>query len=101
MYVSRFKLDAALNKLFREKQGDDTVEMLLYNAKPAQLTIDRVGHFNTIYFKQYSYSDIIKPRDVKVEVKAVGVNTKDLYVLGGKVDTRDGTSTLEYSGVIE
>ena len=101
VHVSRFVPDAALNKLFREKQGDDTVEMSLCDAKPAQLTIDRVGHFDTIYFKQYSHSDIIEPRDVKVEVKAVGVNAKDLYVLGGKVDTRDGTSTLEYSGVIE
>ena len=100
IHVSRFVPDDALNESFREKQGDDTVKMSLSEAKPVQLTLDRVGQFDTIHFKQI-HSEDPRPGEVQVEVKAVGMNAKDLYVLGGKVDTKDGTSTLEFSGVIE
>ena len=101
VHVSRFVPDDSLNNSFREKQGDETVEMALSAIKPAQLTLDRVGHFDTIYFKQITNPETLRPDDVQVEVKAVGLNAKDLYVLGGKVDTKDGTSTLEYCGVVE
>ncbi|KAL6719446.1 hypothetical protein ACLMJK_003686 [Lecanora helva] len=100
VHVSRFVPDDSLNEPFREKQGDDVMEMALSAAKPAQLTIDRVGQFDSIHFKQI-HSETPKAGEVQVEVKAVGMNAKDLYVLGGKVDTKDGTSTLEFSGIVE
>ena len=101
VHVSRFVPDESINQSFRKKQGEDTVGMPLSEAKTAQLSIGRVGQFDTIYFKQITSPEVLRAGDVQVSVKAVGMNAKDLYVLAGKVDTRDGTSTLEYAGVIE
>ena len=101
VHVSRFVPDDGLNESFRKKQGDDTVDMPLSEAKPAQLSIGRVGQFDTTYFKQVTSPEVLRAGDVQVGVKSVGMNAKDLYVLAGKVDTRDGTSTLEYAGVVE
>lgn len=101
VHVSRFVPDDGLNESFRKKQGEDTVDMPLSNVNTAQLTIGRVGQFDTIFFKQVTLPEVLRAGDIQVGVKAVGINAKDLYVLAGKVDTRDGTSTLEYAGVIE
>ena len=101
VHVSRFVPDDSLNESFRKKQGEATVDVPLSEAKPAQLSIGRVGQFDTIYFKQITNPEVLRAGDVQVGVKSVGVNAKDLYVLAGKVDTRDGTSTLEYAGVVE
>ena len=73
----------------------------LGSVKPIQLAFSRPGQFDSVYFKQISIPQGLNDQDVQVDVKAVGMNAKDIYVLAGKVDTKDTTCTLEFSGVVE
>ena len=101
VHVNRFIPDDGLNESFRSKQGSEVIQMQLGQAKPLQLSIEKVGQFDSIYFKQIANSKVIGPRNVQVSVLAVGLNAKDLYALGGRVDTRDATCALEFAGVVE
>lgn len=101
VHVSRFVPDNDLNASFRRKQGSETLESMLESVKPVQLAIARPGQFDSVYFKQISIPQDLNDQDVQIDVKAVGLNAKDLYVLGGKVDTKDASCTLEFSGVVE
>ena len=99
--ISRFLPDNDLNASFRQKQGSETLMATLGSVKPIQLAITRPGQFDSVYFKQISIPQDLNDQDVQVDVKAVGMNAKDIYVLAGKVDTKDATCTLEFSGVVE
>ena len=37
---------------------------------------------------------------VDVDVKALSLNAKDIYVLSGKVETKGGTSAILFSGIV-
>ena len=100
-HVSRFVPDDDLNHAFRQKQGSETIDTPLKDAKPAQIAITTPGQFDTIYFKQIAQPEVIDAEKVQVGVTAVGLNAKDFYALGGKVDTKDASCTLEYCGVVE
>lgn len=101
IHVSRFTPDDGINNAFRRKQGDEKALMPLKNAKPAQISIQNPGQFDTVYFKQLPGHPDLKPHDVQVAVKAIGLNAKDFYALGGKVDTQDASCSLEFCGVVE
>ncbi|CAG8910253.1 unnamed protein product [Penicillium egyptiacum] len=101
VHVSRFTPDNDLNLAFRQKQGSEKVELSLQEARPVQIALDQPGRFDDIYFKQIEIPTALAPKEVQVQVKAVGLNAKDLYVLAGKVDTPNATCTLEYSGIVE
>ena len=101
VHVSRFAPDDALNDTFRQTQGTEVIEMPLQEAKPAKLSIERVGQFDSIYFKQVELEGSLEPTAVRVQVTAVGINAKDFYVLAGKVDTKNSTCSLEFCGVVE
>ncbi|KAF3402032.1 Polyketide synthase-nonribosomal peptide synthetase [Penicillium rolfsii] len=101
VHISRFTPDNDLNSEFRQKQGTEKMELFLQQARPMQIALDQPGQFDSIYFKQIELPAILAPGQVQVQVKAVGLNAKDLYVLAGKVDTPNATCTLEYSGVVE
>ncbi|PWY76505.1 polyketide synthase [Aspergillus sclerotioniger CBS 115572] len=101
VHISRFIPDDDLNREFRQRQGSEMVELSLQEARPVQLALDQPGQLDGIYFKQIGLPRTLAPDEVQVQVKAVGLNAKDVYVLAGKVDSRDATCTLEYSGVVE
>ncbi|KAL4912943.1 polyketide synthase [Aspergillus aurantiobrunneus] len=101
VHVSRFVPDDHLNSTFRQKQGDEILELPVEAAKPAQLTVGEVGNFDTLHFIQYSVPAVLEPTSVQVGLRTVGLNAKDIYVLGGKIETKDATSALEFCGVIE
>lgn len=51
-----------------------------------RLSIKSAGHLNTLYFEQLPFDDgDLTPDDVLVEVKAAGVNNRDLLVALGQV----------------
>ena len=101
VHVSRFSPDDALNDIFRQRQGTEVVEMPLQKAKPAKLSIERVGQFDSIYFKQVELEGSLASTAVRVQVTAVGINAKDFYVLAGKVDTKNSTCSLEFCGIVD
>ncbi|KAJ5672571.1 polyketide synthase [Penicillium longicatenatum] len=101
VHISRFTPDNDLNSAFRQKQGSEKVDLSLQQARPVQIALDQPGQFDEIYFKQIELPGTLAPKEVQIQVKAVGLNAKDLYVLAGKVDTPNATCTLEYSGIVE
>lgn len=101
VHTSRFVPDDQLNDFFRQKQGAELAELPISVAKPAQISIKNPGQFDTIYFKQIKPPETLRTCEVQIEVKAIGLNAKDFYALGGKVDTKEASCTLEYSGTAE
>lgn len=99
--VSRFVPDDALNESFEKKQGTEIKQMSLEEVKLLKLSIERVGRFDRIFFEQIELEPDLKAKAVEVQVKPVGLNAKDFYVLARKVDTKNGTWSLECSGVVE
>ncbi|KAF3095918.1 hypothetical protein TWF569_001295 [Orbilia oligospora] len=102
VHVSRFMPDNSLNRAFRQNQEAETVKMPLAVVQKAhaQLSIKNPGNFNTLFFNQIHLPEL-KPHEVQISVKCVGLNAKDFYSLGGRVDTKNATCILEFSGVIE
>ncbi|KAF2877547.1 KR domain-containing protein [Massariosphaeria phaeospora] len=100
MHVSRWEPEEQLNDTFMSKQADRTVEMALKDTGNCSLQIQRPGQFDTIYFKANEFRDVLPDDYVEIDVKSVGLNAKDLYVLGGKVDTKNVTCSCECAGVL-
>ena len=101
VHVSRFVADPELNEAFTVKQGSKAVNATLAEAGPVQLGMEQAGQFDTIHFKQVDIPQDLGRDQVQVKVKAIGLNAKDFYLLGGKTGTKDATCALEYCGIIE
>lgn len=103
LHISRFGPDAALNSLFRRRLGmeEQLRKATLESAGLARLAIDKVGRTDTIYFQMLREHPTEPPTGfVDISVKAVGLNAKDVYTLGGHVETRLGTTSCEFSGIV-
>ena len=105
IHVSRYGPDFGVNSLFRRRlETQHTVEAMeketLAAANPARLSISRVGVTDTMHFQQLSGVNTPPAGYVDIEVKAVGLNAKDVYAMSGRVDTRDKTNAFDFSGVV-
>ena len=101
LFVGRFVPEEELNETFRQRLGDVAVPKPLGGVSPARLTIQKLGQFDTLAFKQDERKGApVAPDFVEVDVKSVGLNAKDVYVYSGKVDTLEATSSLECAGVV-
>ena len=101
VYISRFVPADDLNTRFRQRMEGSLMNTTLEKASPARLAISKVGLMDTIYFHQeQGLSSMPSAGFVDVDVKAVSLNAKDIYVLSGKVETKEGTSAIEFSGVV-
>lgn len=101
VHVSRFVPDDSLNESFMQKQGKEIIKMPLQEAKPVQLLIERVGQFDSLFFRQVKFQGPLQADGVQVQVTSVGLNAKDFYMLAGKVDTKNSTCSLEFCGTVE
>ncbi|KAI0449671.1 reducing type I polyketide synthase 10 [Xylaria acuta] len=101
IHVSRFTPDDGLNTAFRMKQGLEPTSLLLKSAGNVRLAMKSAGQLDTIFFKQQERPKSTPPGHVRIKVMSVGLNSKDFYVLAGKVDTTNATCQLECVGVIE
>ncbi|KAI1129664.1 putative polyketide synthase [Nemania abortiva] len=106
LHISRFVPDAELNELFghhlgseeqREKQTRSLAE-----ASPARLVIENPGRWGSMHFQQLCEptSSLPPAGFVDVDIKAVGINAKDIYTMVGRVETPNGTLCHEFTGVI-
>ncbi|KAF9728924.1 Type I Iterative PKS [Paraphaeosphaeria minitans] len=100
IHVSRFAPDEGLNAEFRSKQGLHTTQMALKNAGNVRLDIKNVGQFDTLYYKQQEDSRSLLPSHVLLQVTSAGLNAKDFYLFGGKVEVPNATSSNEYTGIV-
>ncbi|KAI1098670.1 polyketide synthase-like protein [Jackrogersella minutella] len=103
LYISRFGPDSVLNSQFRRRLGMEgrLRKSTLASAGLVQLSINKVGRTDTMYFQQLNeHQPELSAGFVDVAVKAVGLNAKDVYIMGGYVETRMGTVACEFSGVV-
>lgn len=76
-YTQRFVPEENLNETFRQKQGNRFAMKCLGDSKPARLTIQKMGQFDTLVFKpETKGKEELKPDFVEVDVKSVGLNAK-------------------------
>ncbi|KAL8768386.1 MAG: hypothetical protein Q9194_005723 [Teloschistes cf. exilis] len=102
LHISRFVPDNGLNDRFTQRQNRQPCDMTLEAAAPARIAIKTIGNMDSIYFQQESEVEGEIPEGmVDIDVKAVSLNAKDIYVLSGKVETRKGTAAIEFSGVVK
>ncbi|CAJ2508342.1 Uu.00g133680.m01.CDS01 [Anthostomella pinea] len=103
LYTSRFAPNVSVNDLFRRRMGhqDPVQKGALSTSGPARLAIARPGITDTLHFQQIRSAATTPPAGfIDVEVKAVSLNAKDVYNISGHVETRSGTSALEFCGVV-
>ncbi|PYI01585.1 polyketide synthase [Aspergillus sclerotiicarbonarius CBS 121057] len=100
IHIARWEPDDCLNAKFRLKQNEDTVDEALGTVGRCELSIKSPGQMDTIHFVRKEYPEKLSPDEVEIEVKCVGLNAKDLYVLTAKVDTKNSTCSCECAGVI-
>ncbi|ORY67173.1 uncharacterized protein BCR38DRAFT_482807 [Pseudomassariella vexata] len=95
LYTSRFRPDFQMNKQFRRHEGGKyhiQMEMLSMSG-PARLAIIQPGATSSLHFQQIrEVSTSPPPGLIDVNLKAVSLNAKDIYTMGGHVETRTGTA---------
>ncbi|KAI1172976.1 KR-domain-containing protein [Nemania sp. FL0916] len=103
MHISRFVPDWEMNDLFRRRLRwqEPIREERLADVEPVRLAIGRVGVSNSIHFQQLVEPlTSVPPGFIDVAMKSVSLNAKDVHVLNGRTDTHNGTTALEFSGIV-
>ncbi|KAI0096597.1 polyketide synthase-like protein [Nemania sp. FL0031] len=101
--ISRFEPNVTLNPLLQHRnlQRDSLHKLPLSAAHPARLSIGKVGLTDTLHFQQLCEpSTPLPPDHIDVQMKVVSLNAKDIYTMSGHVETRTGTSALEFGGIV-
>ncbi|KAL8901562.1 MAG: hypothetical protein Q9207_005141 [Kuettlingeria erythrocarpa] len=100
-YTQRFVPEDLLNTTFRQKLGNRAATRPFAEAKPARLSINSLGQFDTLAFApEVDVATELKADHVEIDVKSVGLNAKDVFVYSGKVDTMGATTSLECAGLV-
>ena len=76
VHISRWEPEAVLNDQFRLKQKGGTVDKVIDDVGRCTLNIDQPGQLDTIRFVHNHFEDKIRPREVEVQVKSIGLNAK-------------------------
>ncbi|KAI0434399.1 polyketide synthase [Xylaria sp. FL1042] len=103
LFTSRFIPCHDTNRLLRRRMKfeDPIQKQNLITTGPARLTISRPGVTETLHFQQIREIQTAPPAGfIDVEIKAVSLNAKDIYNISGHVETKGGTSALEFCGVV-
>ncbi|KAM3079651.1 hypothetical protein ACMFMG_006064 [Clarireedia jacksonii] len=100
IYHSRIVPDIVLNKEFRHLQDEEVTQILIEEAGYCKLGMKQVRNINTLRFQEVEKDGPVPRGYVEVQVRAMGINAKDLDTLTDKADVRNGTCSLEFSGVI-
>jgi hypothetical protein len=100
LYISRFVPDIAQNIAFRQTQDAEKIESTIGDIGFATLGLTAVGQIDTLRFEQGMVPGVVGAGHVRVEVEAVGLNAKDLYALSDKLNIKNATSGLEFSGTV-
>jgi acyl transferase domain-containing protein/NADPH:quinone reductase-like Zn-dependent oxidoreductase/NADP-dependent 3-hydroxy acid dehydrogenase YdfG len=89
-----------LNEQFRLKQEEGLEKVPIKKSGRSRLHISKPGQMDTIHFVRAEYDEPLLGDFVDIQVKSVGINAKDLYVLSAKVDTRNVSCSCECAGVV-
>jgi NADPH:quinone reductase-like Zn-dependent oxidoreductase len=103
LYTSRFGPDFEVNAQFRRRMGEqDPIEKApLSSIGLAKLSIGKPGVTDSLSFQELREVSTKPPAGfIDVAIKAVSLNAKDIYTMSGQVETKTGTSALEFCGVV-
>ncbi|KAL8656993.1 MAG: hypothetical protein Q9226_002364 [Calogaya cf. arnoldii] len=101
LHVSRLVPDTALNQRFLQSEGTvkDTETVILDGQAPLGISFDQAGLLSSLHFKEdQSFSAPLLDDQIDIEVRAVGLNTKDLAVALGRFDWNKHST--ECSGIV-
>ncbi|TEY69066.1 hypothetical protein BOTCAL_0117g00140 [Botryotinia calthae] len=98
-YVSRLSQDPLLDQQFVARIQTEPVMVPYEQEKCVRLGIERIGIFDTVHFKEDKWEGSLKPGEVELEVKAVGLNMKDFATLLGTYNS--DILGLEGAGVVK
>jgi hypothetical protein len=116
--ISRFAPGPKMNKLFCRELGIEIAggtaeeegeaangiqETTLAQAEPVRLSIGTVDMTKTLHFQQLREPSMTTPPlagHIDVRLMAVSLNANDVYAVNGRVETRNGTTGLEFVGVV-
>ncbi|KAI1123051.1 putative polyketide synthase [Nemania abortiva] len=103
IYISRLVPDSQFNITLRRRLRfqDPLQNCSLAEASPARLQIGTPGVTATLHFQVENPGAEPPAGYVDVETRAFGLNAKDVYAMAGRVETRDATTSLEFSGVVK
>lgn len=101
-YISRVISDTAVNKLERESQhGADSVKGIIGGHESTiRLVSDRTGTLDTLIYTEIPDIPPLKDDEVEIEVRAAGMNFKDLANAMGFVPANERLFGLECTGVV-
>ncbi|KAI1206598.1 polyketide synthase [Annulohypoxylon truncatum] len=100
IHSARWEPADELNAQFRLKQDEGLLEVPIGKAGRCQLHISHPGQMDTIHFISREYTEPLPTDYVEIEVKSVGLNAKDLYVLSAKIDTHNVSCSCECAGLV-
>ncbi|KAI1125484.1 putative polyketide synthase [Nemania abortiva] len=102
IWISRLVDDPQFNDMFRRQLGiqEPAQSCMIKNATPAQLSIRKTGATDTLHF-QMQLPTALTSGYVDIETKVFGLNAKDVYGMAGHVETREATTSLEFSGIVK
>ncbi|KAH9985835.1 KR-domain-containing protein [Xylariaceae sp. FL0662B] len=104
LYINRFSPDNELNAAFRRclaSSRGGLMQQELAKVSPAKLAIGQVGQIDSLHFQQLCEPPTRPPAGyIDVEVKAVSLNAKDIYTMNNRTETRAGTTSCEFSGMV-
>ncbi|PQE28152.1 polyketide synthase protein [Rutstroemia sp. NJR-2017a BBW] len=97
-HVARLARDPLLDQFF-VAGAEAEPNMVPYNKEERlRLAIERIGIFDTLYFKEDEHAPPLEPIEVEVEVKAIGLNMKDFATLQGTYNS--DIIGLEGAGIV-
>ncbi|KAI0538967.1 hypothetical protein GGR58DRAFT_525418 [Xylaria digitata] len=102
LHISRVYPDSRLCQAAEEaRNGAPLEEMSLRkNPKTVRMHCERTGAMDSLHFNQVEEDDTLNPRHVEVEMRAVGLNYKDITNVLGIVPENEYLLGLEGAGVI-
>ncbi|PYH66658.1 type I polyketide synthase [Aspergillus vadensis CBS 113365] len=100
LLISRVVPDERLNREFRRRQNSIPIPKPLAQADNAYLLVPEPGQLNSAKFVQRPLSSTLPADHVLVKVVCVGLNAKDVYVMAGRVSTKNATCSSEFTGQI-
>ncbi|KAI2821222.1 hypothetical protein CBS115989_2976 [Aspergillus niger] len=100
LLISRVVPDERLNREFRRRHNSIPMPKPLAQVDNAYLLVPEPGQLNSARFVQRPSSPTLPADHVLVKVACMGLNAKDVYVMAGRVSTKNATCSSEFTGQI-
>ena len=101
LHCGRITPNKSMNDSFKSVKKVSISTAVLKNIEQFELDIQETGQLDTTCFQELARN--IEPLDndsLEIEVKAVGVNAKDIHVMSARVEVTEQTCALELAGIV-